>query len=349
VGLISFKSVRSTAPLRVNDIGGWTDTWFSETGNVLNLAVSPGVQVDIAVSSNPGKLRKRVQVHALDFGTSFWVDPEHPDYTLHPLLQGALNSLPIPQDLCLEISLKSSVPAGISVGTSASVCVALLGALARLTSTHIDPGWIAELAHRVETEKLNWQSGIQDQICAAFGGVCFIQMPLYPQPIIEKIELPEALFRGLDERLYLIYLGRSHNSSALHEKVIASLEKTSSRSHALLRLRELPKLAREHLHKADMKSFGQVMIENNECQRKLHVDLISPDADRVIAIAQVYDAWGWKVNGAGGWGGSLSLLADSDPEKREKMLAEIAALGGGIGRLPVTLSQEGLEVIPQKL
>jgi D-glycero-alpha-D-manno-heptose-7-phosphate kinase len=305
--------------------------------------------VEIAVSSNPGKHRKRVLVQALDFGASFRVDPEHPDYTLHPLLQGALNSIPIPHDLCLDISLKTSVPPGISVGTSASVCVALLGAVAGLTSCQIDPAWIAELAHRVETVKLNWQSGIQDQICAAFGGICFIQMPVYPQTKIEKIELPAAFYRDLSDRLCLIYLGRAHNSSALHKQVIAALQNVSCLSSPLLRMRELPKLARENLLNEDMKSYGQVMIENNECQRKLHVDLISPEADRVIAIAQAYDAWGWKVNGAGGRGGSLSLLTNTDPEKRNKMLAEISALGGGIQRLPVALSPEGLEVVSQKL
>ena len=91
------------------------------------------------------------------------------------------------------------------------------------------------------------------------------------------------------------------------------------------------------------------MVENNECQRELHADLISPDADRVIAIARKYHACGWKVNGAGGQGGSLSLLADSDREKQAAMLAEITALGGGIRRLPVVLSREGLEVVSQKL
>ncbi|NOR14788.1 MAG: GHMP kinase, partial [Candidatus Aminicenantes bacterium] len=347
--LISFRSIRSTAPLRVNDIGGWTDTWFSGTGNVLNLAVAPGVQVDVVISDNPRNLCKRVRVFALDFGTDFLVDPDNPDYGTHQLLQGALHSLPIPQDLCLEIYLKSAVPAGISVGTSASVCVALIGAVARLTSLPTDPARIAKLAHQVETEKLLWQSGIQDQICAAFGGVCFIHMPEYPQAEIEKIDLPIVTYLELSKRLCLIYLGRSHNSSALHEQVIAALEDKASLSHPLLRLQELPDIALEYLLQEDLESYGQVMVENNECQRDLHADLISPYADRVIAIARKYHACGWKVNGAGGQGGSLSLLADSDPEKQEAMLAEITALGGGIRRLPVALSREGLEVVSQKL
>ena len=224
----------------MNDIGGWTDTWFLGTGNVLNLAVAPGVQVDVFVSGNPKKLRKRVRVFALDFGSDFWVDPDSPDYGIHPLLQGALYSLPIPRDLCLEIYLKSAVPAGISVGTSASVCVALLGAIACLTSQPADPVRIADLAHRVETEILQWQSGIQDQICAAYGGICFIHMPKYPQSEIEKIELPAAFHQELSQRLCLIYLGRSHNSSALHEQVIAALENKASLSPPVTKVAGTP-------------------------------------------------------------------------------------------------------------
>jgi D-glycero-alpha-D-manno-heptose-7-phosphate kinase len=303
--------------------------------------------VEVTVSPNPHKERQRVQVFTLDSGSTFVLDPDHPDYEQHPLLQGALNSLPVPEDIFLQVRVSSAVPAGISVGTSASVCVALLGALTRLTSPRIDPPRIADLAHQVETVKLNWQSGIQDQICAARGGICFIRMFKYPQSEVEQIEPPEEVYRGLSERLSLIYLGRSHNSSSLHERVIAALEKTST--GPLLRLRQLPEQAHAALLRSDLESFGQVMIENNECQRALHADLIAADADRVIAVARRYGACGWKVNGAGGQGGSLTLLGDADPERREKMQEAIISLGGGIQRLPVTLSRVGLEVTVQNL
>lgn len=284
---------------------------------------------------------------ALDYGSTFSFDPDHPDYKQHPLLQGALNSLPVPKELALEVRVKSAVPAGISVGTSASVCVALLGAIARLTSPRVDPARIATLAHQVETVTLKWQSGIQDQICAARGGICLIRMHRYPSADVEQIELPVEVHRELDERLSLIYLGRSHNSSALHERVIAALEKKAA--GPLLALRLLPEKAHEALRKADLESYGQVMIENNECQRALHPGLIAGSADRVIAAAREHGACGWKVNGAGGQGGSLTLLGDADPERRDRMLKEICALGGGIQRLPVTLSRRGLEVTVQKL
>ena len=45
------------------------------------------------------------------------------------------------------------------------------------------------------------------------------------------------------------------------------------------------------------------MIENTEAQERLHPELVSRDAHRVIEIAKEHGALGWKVNGAGGEGG----------------------------------------------
>ena len=131
--------IHARAPIRVNDIGGWTDTWFSGEGKVLNLAMSPRVEVEVAVFENPSCRQDRAHVHAVDYGDRFRVDPDAPGYDRHPLLQGALNSLPVPHDVDIEVALRSHVPSGCSTGTSASVCVALLGARDRLTGPRRSP------------------------------------------------------------------------------------------------------------------------------------------------------------------------------------------------------------------
>ena len=41
------KTILARTPIRVNDIGGWTDTWFAGEGKVLNTAVSPIIEVKI--------------------------------------------------------------------------------------------------------------------------------------------------------------------------------------------------------------------------------------------------------------------------------------------------------------
>jgi D-glycero-alpha-D-manno-heptose-7-phosphate kinase len=336
--------IHARAPIRVNDIGGWTDTWFSGEGKVVNLAMSPRVEVEVAVFENSSCRKDRAHVHAVDYGDRFRVNPDAPGYDRHPLLEGALNSLPVPRDVDIEVTLRSHVPGGSSTGTSASVCVALLGALDRLTGPGRSREVIASLAHRVETEKLGLQSGIQDQLCAAHGGVSFIHMRDYPHADVESLALEEDLLADLNQRLDLIFLGCAHTSSELHKKVIALLENQSVGYEHLEALRRLADEAREALVNGDLEAYGEVMRQNNERQRSLHPDLISPEADRVTTIARNHGALGWKVNGAGGSGGSLTLLSGADADQRDRMIHEIEGLGKGITSIPVSLDRAGLEV-----
>ena len=338
------KAIRAQAPVRINDIGGWTDTWFSGYGRVLSLAAAPGVETNIRIFSNPELKKKRVHIEVCDFNESFSMDPDAPDYALHPLLQAAVASAEIPRHVRLDISLHSSVPAGISVGTSAAVCTSLLGGLLRLQGSKMSAEEVAVLAHKAETEKLGWQSGIQDQICAAFGGVCFIDMPKYPQAKIQRLQVSSPIYKELDDRLCLVYLGAAHNSSELHLSVIRSLEDQTAQNPALDRLRELPLEAKTYLLDGDLESYGMVMNENTECQRALHPYLVGCEADAVMSVANKYAAAGCKVNGAGGKGGSLTILGNKDPRKREDMQREIHTMGHGVRVLSLRLTQSGLVV-----
>ena len=340
------RTIHARAPLRINDIGSWTDTWFAKHGNVLNLGVDPPVEVQIKVFKNPDAVRERVTVHAENYGETFSFVPEEPGPASEPhaLLRHAVGAFAIPMEHRLEISLYSPVPVGISTGTSASVCVALLGALDRLTDGGRSSGEIVSLAHRVETEKLGRQSGVQDQICAARGGVSFIRVTAYPEAEVESLSLEPRLWEELNRRLCLVYLGRPHNSTAIHERVIAELENGGP---PLARLEEMSRLAgeaRDLLLRGDLESYGRAMSENNECQRGLYAELVSREADAVIRVAKKHGASGWKVNGAGGRGGSLTLLAGADDALRRAMVGEIDSMAGGIRVLPTSLSIAGLRV-----
>lgn len=336
------RLIHSRAPLRINDIGGWTDTWFAREGWVLNLAVVPAVEAQIKVYENREKRKKNVLLHLENYGQSFLVNPRRPSSSFHPLLQHVIARVPPPADLSCEINLFSPVPAGISTGTSASVSIALLGGLLFLSRMKLPLQEIVSLAHRVETEDLKMQSGVQDQVCAAYGGICFIHVPEYPRTRVEKVSLQPAIWDELDRRLCLIYLGKPHLSSAIHRKVIAKLERSGSEWRTLDRMKELPARARASLTAGNLDSYGEVMIENNECQRALLPELISPEAEAIIQVAKRHQASGWKVNGAGGRGGSLTILASADDQLKRQMLQEILSLGMGIRPLPASLSQGGL-------
>lgn len=336
------KIVHGRAPLRVNDIGGWTDTWFSGEGKVLNVAVTPAVEVQVKVLSNPGRVDRRVEIHAESYGERFRFDPDHPARDRHPLLQFAVAAIPTPKRFSLQVRIQSPVPAGISTGTSAAVAVALLGAIDLAAGGRRTAMQIASLAHIVETERLSQQSGIQDQICAARGGISFIHMSNYPRARVRRIRLTPDVWEELGRRLLLVYLGRPHRSSAIHDQVIALLEKGGPQYRELERLRDLADQARDRLRAGDLEGYGAVMVRNNECQRGLFTGLVSAEADEVIRLAKKWKAPGWKVNGAGGKGGSLTVLAPADDELREGLHREILALGRGIRPLPAALSPEGM-------
>jgi D-glycero-alpha-D-manno-heptose-7-phosphate kinase len=84
------------------------------------------------------------------------------------------------------------------------------------------------------------------------------------------------------------------------------------------------------------------MIENTDAQERLHADLVSRDARRVIEIAKEHGALGWKVNGAGGEGGSLTVLTGTLSHVKRAMIREIETENRMFKNIPIYLSRYGL-------
>ncbi len=89
------------------------------------------------------------------------------------------------------------------------------------------------------------------------------------------------------------------------------------------------------------------MIENTDAQGRLHPALISPDAGRVIEIAREYGALGWKVNRAGGDGGSVTILCGDVSQVDRAMTREIQQENPLYKNIPIYLSRYGLRVWKQ--
>jgi D-glycero-alpha-D-manno-heptose-7-phosphate kinase len=341
--LTSRVVIRSRAPIRACDNGGWTDTWFAGHGQVFNIALDPGAEVEIEATPAQ-RAQPRIVLHAENFGPPYEVKHRSAPWGPHPLIEAALATLDPPRDLDLRIHVRSETPPGAGTGTSAAVTVALLGALDALRGGELKPLEIAALAHRVETEKLKLQCGIQDQIAAAHGGLSFIDMRAYPSADVTRVEAPAETLRELEDRLLLVYLGRSHDSSAIHETVIRSLENAGPDSPAIVALRTLAARARDATCAGDLEELGRAFTACTEAQRRLHEGLVGPEARRVIDLVRERRALGWKVNSAGGAGGSISVLAGGDESARRHLKREIEALDPSFRVIPVRLNSDGLQV-----
>ncbi len=301
------RVVRASAPVRVCDLGGWTDTWFSGHGRVLSLAVGPGVDVAVTVVAS-GTFETPVVLDAVTLGERYGLVPGHPLTGRQPLLEQAIASVALPSGCDLEITIMSSVPPGSSLGTSAAVTVALLGALDALTPGRLRAGALARAAHRVEHGLVGRQCGIQDQIAAAYGGIPWIEMDAFPEARVTRLALDPVVRQALAQRLVVVALEQSHDSAAVHEAVIARLEGTGPASPELAALRAAAEAGRDALLGGDLEAFGRAMESNTGAQAALHPDLVSPEAGRLIEIGRRHGAIGAKVNGAGGPGGSIAFL-----------------------------------------
>ena len=326
------QRVVATAPVRVADVGGWTDTWFGSPGRACHLAVGPGVEVEVRASrtSEPEVHQAGsgpVVVHLPTMGIEpYRIGPGSSGWSSattggHPLVEHAIGAVlervPAVEGDGIVVTVRSDVPPGASLGTSAAVVVATIAAVdAACTEERMLPEDVARLAHRVETERVGREAGVQDQWAAALGGCGLLAIGPYPDVRHEPIPIDARTEAELGRRLLTVVFG-PHDSSLVHAEVINAVVGCSGVEHdrarrALTRLSVLAGDAAAALADGSVDGWGEVLTEATETQRTLHPGLVGGAHEAAIQVARSLGARGWKVNGAGGDGGSLTILSGAD-------------------------------------
>ncbi|MCC6933335.1 MAG: GHMP kinase [Deltaproteobacteria bacterium] len=332
------KIINAVAPCRICDEGGWTDTWFALIGMILNFCIYPFVEVQIVVRECR---KRRITLYLENFQSSYDYELGS-GYDKNPLIEAALEMVPIPENVHLEISIHSQMPPGASTGSSAALVVALIGALDALTPGRLAAAEVARLAHEVETLKLRQQSGIQDQLAAAFGGINFIEMREFPHGVVSPIKLPDSLWWELERRFCLVYVGKPHNSSKVHEEVIEKLGSHAKNNPHMVALRRIASQAKDALCSGDFRLFGEAMNANTREQEAMHPALVNPQFHNIIDISKEFGCVGAKVNGAGGDGGTVTLLTNGLMPQKRQMEAKLVNAGYQV--IPIYLARQGLRV-----
>lgn len=308
------------SPVRCVDIGGWLDTWFANHGQILNLSVLSrpfGKQgafrgVEVSIEDNP-EHNDLIDIRADDPNFDCLIKTDllaNGKFDHHNLLLAVLYLIQKKKAVKngLKIRISSPIEPGASMGTSASVAVSLIKVALSGTMTDKE---IAMMAWQAETEVMEGQSGTQDQFSASFlHPVKFIEVTDFPNTTCNQVKVKNSTLKKLERGLVTIFYGR-HDSSSTHKKVICQLEKTGPEANELKPFRPLAAIAQKALLANDLKSFGQTMIANTNAQRQLCEGLVSKKAEDIIELARANKALGWKINGAGGAGGSITLLFPS--------------------------------------
>lgn len=325
------KSVFARAPVRMCDLGGWTDVWFYPNGAVFNFCVD--LYSIVRIFENSSNVI-RIYSENLEKSVEIREDLFKYDGNLD-LLKAAVKRMEIKEGI--DIYVRSDAPPGCGTGTSASIAVTLIAALAEYSDKKLESHQIAQLAHKLEIEELKVESGVQDQYAAAYGGINFMKID-YPNVSLKKIYVDEKRVVELESQFILVYLG-SRSSNEMHRAVIENYEKGDKKTlNAFDDLKNCAYEMKEAINSENSNDIGQVINKNWEAQKKLHPLMVNPLIKKAEKIAKDNGAIGFKCNGAGG-GGSATILAGVGSEYQIKK----ELIKNGYTILPCKLSFKGVQ------
>ncbi len=213
----------------------------------------------------------------------------------------------------VDLFLASEVPPGTGLGSSSSMAVALVHALAALTGMDMEPEKAAELACELEIGRLAMPIGKQDQYASAVGGLNTIEFSANAVHVSPLALAPEVS-SALGARLMLFSTGQARNSAEILDKQRADTEKKVKTVEVLHRIKALAIAMQKALVAGDLDHFGRLLDLSWQEKKQLSRKISSSAIDACYEAARRAGAIGGKIVGAGG-GGFLLLYC---PPPRQK-------------------------------
>jgi D-glycero-alpha-D-manno-heptose-7-phosphate kinase len=310
------------APVRISLAGGGTDlpVYYERFGGcVVSTTIDKYFYTFLNVNQDDD-----IQITSSDYQTFY----RHNGNGL-PLWEGALR---LPRAIIHHFSiskgvsmfLASEVPPGTGLGSSSTVAVSVIKALATACGMHLSRQEIAELACHIEIEKLGMPIGKQDQYAAAFGGLNFITFT-GEAVRVEPLRVTPEIQRRLERRLLLFYTGAARDSaSILGEQKKASAGDDPQVITALNAVKEMAYQTREYLERGEIRRIGELLHENWMQKKQFASGVSNASIDASYELARASGAVGGKITGAGG-GGFLMLYCE--PEYQPAVTYALEAQG----------------------
>lgn len=334
---------RASAPGRVNLIGDHTD--YAE-GFCLPMPLPLETHVALAPADC-------FRVHSEEMEDTLDFDPFGPprgnwsDYVAGPLAELVKAGFTVPP---VEMTVRSSVPSGAGLSSSAALEVATLRAMLSLTGQAVSDSRIAHLAQAGENNYCGVQCGILDQMASAMGrsGQALLLdcrtstgqlVPVPPGFHFEIVHCgePRRLADGAynARRAATVEAARRLGVTALRDadaSRIASLSDDTMLKYACHVVTENARVlaAATALQAADITGFGRLMNESHASLAQ-DFEVSTPALDRLVESARDAGAVGARLTGAGFGGCIVALLAGDSPE----WWSRVAVDNPGAWRVPL--------------
>lgn len=325
------------APVRVSLAGGGTDlpAYYEKFGGMV---VSTTIQKYVYVQVQPNG-PESTQITSADYRTFYRYGSDGPMTWNGELAlpRAVLHEFGIRSGLSIFIA--SEVPPGTGLGSSSALAIALIQAVARYVGQPLSRREIAELACRVELEKLGAPIGKQDQFAAAFGGlnaITFDKDGVDVQPIHSSAETVETL----EKRLMLFFTGTARDSAAiLRDQQRATSQYDPETLTNLHHIRAAADTCRRCLEAGDLDGVGRLLDEGWRYKRRLTAGITNGRIDECYEVALRHGALGGKITGAGGGGFLLLYCHESAQERLTRAMEEHS-----LRRMDVHFERRGVTV-----
>jgi galactokinase len=333
-------AVTESAPGRVNLLGEHTDY---NDGYVLPTAIPQRTSVAL----RPNSLAEYV-VYAADLATeSRFHRDEPPGDHFAQYVYGCIRGVEaLGADVpVLDIHVRSDVPMGVGLSSSAALEVATLRALRKLLGLELDDVRIAQMAQRAEIDFAGVNCGIMDQMASSladersmlFLDTRTLERRLVPMPpATELLVLDSGLSRSLATSGY--NERRAQCEQAAAQLGVAALRDVDDVAAVESLPDPLRRRARHVVSEnarvlqavagADASAFGRLMNESHASLRDDYEVSVAP-LDRLVALLQAHsDVHGARLTGAGFGGACVALCREGAASAvARRVLAEYAAEG----------------------
>lgn len=314
--------IRGRAPLRVSFGGGGTDVepfCVNQGGAIIGSTINKYAYCSIVPRDD-----EEIIVHSLDFDMTVKYNTRE-NYVYDgklDLVKAALKGMDIRQGC--EVYLQCDAPPGSGLGTSSTVMVAMLAAMARWKGVEMDAYRLADLAYEVEREDLKIAGGYQDQYAATFGGFNFIEFHGRNNVVVNPLRIKKDIIHELQYNLLLCYTGNIHISANIIKDQVQNYEKKDG-FEAMCEVKALAYAMKDELLKGNLHSFGKLLNYGWESKKRMSSKITNPQVDALYNEAMAAGALGGKLLGAGGGG---YLLMYCPYNLRHKVAARLEAAGG---------------------
>jgi D-glycero-alpha-D-manno-heptose-7-phosphate kinase len=208
------------------------------------------------------------------------------------------------------------MPAESGLGSSASLAVALLGAVNKMHNKGWTKDQIAELAWEVEVNKLGLFGGKQDQYACIYGG---LNEWTFTNCVIQQNPFPRSVADSLSKRILVFYSGENRKNTKIQEQL---KELTPQQKEALDRIKNITHEAYHKIYRGNYKGLGG-LLKRSWIEKKKSNPLATNERLDEIHNA-LTDSWGSKTSGSGG-GGFCFCIAD--PKKHDKIINKMESIG----------------------